>query len=275
MTLEECFQATEDCGAPIVSVCGGEPLVYPEIVPLVHGLIERRRHVQLCTNALGLVDLFDEVPPSELLSFNVHLDGMEELHDAVVQRKGTWKKAIEAIKVGKGRGYRMNINCTVFKRTTVEELHDLFRTVTHLGIDGILVSPGYGYVGIDDGMCMTRAEIIEKFRTVWEWRDKFPFMSTPLYMDFLRGGRDYDCTPWGSVTRNPSGWKAPCYLITDAHYQTWEEFLDAVDWRKYMKREDPRCANCMMHCGFEHTAVRELGNRPADVWTMVRWQLSK
>jgi hopanoid biosynthesis associated radical SAM protein HpnH len=273
LSVEECLDAVDQCGAPIVSICGGEPLLYRDIVPLIERIIARKKHIYLCTNALLLGRILPKLKPSAYLNFSVHLDGLEETHDRILNKKGTWKIAVEAIREAKALGFRVCTNTTVFKDTDPDEVLDLMRFLKTLGVDGNLISPAFEYTelkGLD--IFDTKEVIREKFRKIAPHVNEFPLENTPLYMEFLEGKREYRCTPWGNVTFNPTGWKGPCYLITDAHYKTFAELIDRTDWDKYENRRDDRCRDCMVHCGVEPTVIREMGL--AELPRMVRWQFS-
>lgn len=274
LTVEQCLQAVDEAGAPIVSICGGEPTVYPELPELVQQILERKRQVILCTNALLLDRFYKRSRPRKRLTINVHLDGMKATHDMVVNRAGVFDRAIEMIREGRGLGYRICTNTTVYRETDVGELEDLMKLVSQLGIEGMLISPGYHYEKITENHFLYRQEIHEKFRRVRELAKHYRVDSTPLFLEFAAGLRDYPCTPWGNPTRTPHGWKGPCYLIEEKLYGSWKEFWNGVDWDYWEKRVDPRCQNCMMHSGFEPSVVRHLGSSLRDTATMARWNFS-
>jgi hopanoid biosynthesis associated radical SAM protein HpnH len=272
LTVQECLAAVDECGAPVVSICGGEPLIYKDIVPLIEGILARRKHIYLCTNALLMKRTLPKLKPSSHFNFSVHLDGMEQTHDRILNRKGTWRIAIDAVREAKALGFRVCTNTTVFKDTDPDEVLELMRFLKPLGVDGNLLSPAFEYTalkGVD--IFDTKEAIREKFRRIAPHASEFPLENTPLYMEFLEGKREYKCTPWGNVTFNPSGWKGPCYLITDAHYKTFEELMASTDWDKYENRRDDRCKDCMVHCSVEPTVVREMGL--AELPKMLKWQL--
>jgi hopanoid biosynthesis associated radical SAM protein HpnH len=273
LSLAECLRAVDEAGAPVVSICGGEPTIYPELAELVEAIIARKRHIYLCTNGILLERFFRRGRPHKRLSINVHLDGMRRTHDLVVDRAGVFDAAVEMIKEGKRLGFSVCTNTTVYRETDVAGLEEMCAFLTALGIDGILISPGYHYEKLNGDHFMYRDEIHHKFRRVLELAKRYPISSTPLFLQFAAGQRDYPCTPWGNPTRTPKGWKGPCYLIEGAYYASWQEFWDGVDWDYWESRQDPRCQNCLMHSGFEPSVVRKLGERPADVWTMVKWNL--
>jgi hopanoid biosynthesis associated radical SAM protein HpnH len=275
MPLEAAIGASEECGAPIVSICGGEPLMYKHIVPLTHALIERKRHVMICTNAILLERFVKQVAPNPYLSFNIHIDGMRETHDRVVDRDGVFDTCVKMIKLLKQRGYRVQTNSTVFRETTSAELEDLIKFLTELGVDGMLLSPGYHYqVLTNDSIYLKSDEMPDKFRRLRKLAGDYKIINTPIYLDFLVGERDLLCSPWTTVTRNPRGWKGPCYLITNGHYQSFREMHQATDWEYYRTKQDVRCRDCRFHSGFEGTVALDFGKNVKDSWRMVRHYLS-
>jgi len=274
LTLEQCLKAVDESQAPGVSICGGEPTIYPELPDLIAGIIQRRRHIYLCTNAL-LLDkkVYGVIPPHKRLTINVHLDGLRETHDLVCDRKGVYEKAIAMIREGKRLGYHVWTNTTVFRETQVEEIETLCDQLAELGVDGMLVSPGYQYESVDRDIFLAKDEIHTKFRRVLELSRKYRMTSTPMFMEFAAGFREYNCSPWSTVTYTPLGWKGPCYLIAEKYFETWEEFWNTVDWPYWESRQDRRCKNCMMHSGFEASAVREASRNPKDLITLAKWNL--
>jgi hopanoid biosynthesis associated radical SAM protein HpnH len=274
LPLEACLAAVDQCGAPTVSLCGGEPTLYPELAQLIDGIVARKRHIYLCTNGLLLdTKVFGRIPPRKYLTINVHLDGMRETHDHVCAREGVFDKAIEMIRQAKQRGYHVTTNTTVFKETSVEEIEELCKLVTGLGIDGLLISPGYHYESVHENIFPTRVEIQKKFERIMELAKQYPLSSTPMYLEFAAGKRDYDCSPWSTVTFTPRGWKAPCYLIGESYIPDWNEFWTKTDWAYWESRQDRRCANCAMHSGFEASAVRALRKSPKDMVRIAAWNL--
>ncbi|HMG35118.1 MAG TPA: adenosyl-hopene transferase HpnH [Blastocatellia bacterium] len=275
MPLGDCLQAVDDTGAPIVSLCGGEPTIYPELKGLIDGIIDRKRHIYLCTNALLLdTKVFDRISPNKRLTINVHLDGMQKTHDLVCDRSGVFDKAIEMIRESKRLGYHVTTNTTVFKETDMAEIEELCRLVSELGVDGMMISPGYHYESVENDIFLSRQEIQIKFKRVLELSREYRLMSTPMYLEFTAGMRDYRCSPWSTVTRTPRGWKGPCYLIGVKYYDTWHEFWSGVDWEYWESREDRLCQNCMMHSGFEASAMFELRKSPKDMMRMAMWNLA-
>ncbi|HKQ05665.1 MAG TPA: adenosyl-hopene transferase HpnH [Blastocatellia bacterium] len=275
MALDDCLKAVDESQAPIVSLCGGEPTIYPELKQLVEGIIERKRHIYLCTNALLLdTKVFGKIAPHKRLTLNVHLDGMKATHDMVCDRKGVFDKAIEMIKQAKALGYHVTTNTTVFRETEMQEMEELCELMTDLGVDGMMISPGYHYESVDTDIFLSRQEIQTKFKHVLELSKRYRLMSTPMYLEFTAGMRDYKCSPWSTVTRTPRGWKGPCYLIGVKYYPTWDEFWNSVDWPYWESREDRLCQNCMMHSGFEASAMFELRRSPRDLVRMAVWNLA-
>jgi hopanoid biosynthesis associated radical SAM protein HpnH len=275
MPLEAALAASEECGAPIVSICGGEPLMYKHIVPLTQGLIGRKRHVMICTNALLLERFVKQVLPNPYLSFNIHIDGMRETHDRVVDRDGVFDTCVRMIKMLKEKGYRVQTNSTVFRETTGEELEELVKFLGALGVDGMLLTPGYHYqVLSNDEIYLKTEEMPQKFARVRKLADDYKIINTPIYLDYLVGERDLLCSPWTTVTCNPRGWKGPCYLITNGHYESFEELHAATDWEYYRTKQDVRCRDCRLHSGFEGTVAMDFGKSFKDSWRMVRHYLS-
>lgn len=274
MPLEEALGAAQEANAPIVSICGGEPLIYKHIVPLTQGLIERGRHTMICTNALLIERFIKHVPPSPYLSFNVHLDGMRETHDRVVDRDGVFDTCIRMIKLLKEKGYWVQTNTTVFRETSADEIEEMVKLLGTLGVDGMLLSPGYHYQVLTNDIYLKSDETPEKFRRVKKLADDYKIINTPIYLEYLTGERDLLCSPWTTVTRNPRGWKGPCYLITNGHYQTFEELHQAIDWEFYRTKQDIRCRDCKMHSGFEGTVAMDFGKNLKDSWKMVRYYMS-
>lgn len=274
LSIDECLQAVDEADTPIVSICGGEPTIYPELPELVDAITARKKQVILCTNAILLDRFFKRSRPQKRLTINVHLDGMRETHDMVVRREGVFDRAIEMIREGRRLGYRVCTNTTIYRETDMDELERLMALLGTLGIEGMLISPGYHYEKIKENHFLYRQEIHEKFRRVRELAKRYRIDSTPLFLEFAAGLRDYPCTPWGNPTRTPKGWKGPCYLVEGRLYPTWKEFWTGVDWDYWEKRIDPRCQNCMMHSGFEPSVVRHLGQSWRDVMTMARWNFT-
>jgi hopanoid biosynthesis associated radical SAM protein HpnH len=274
LTLAQCLQAVDDCGSPVVSICGGEPTIYPELPELVQAIIARKRHIYLCTNGILLERFYQKSKSHKRLSINIHLDGLRETHDFVCARPGVFDKAIEMIKLGKQLGYAVCTNTTIYRETDMDEIEAMMVLLTNLAVDGMMISPGYHYEALSENHFLYREEIHQKFARVLALSQRYRVSLTPMFLEFAAGKRDYPCTPWGNVTRTPFGWKGPCYLIGDKYFKTWEEFWQGVDWDYWEKREDPRCQNCMMHSGFEASVMRKLWDNPKDAWTLAKWMVS-
>jgi len=331
LPLEDCLAAAEECNAPMVSICGGEPLIYPQIEALVQGLREQGRIIYICTNAMfmrkkmrewmaaeypkraalieekitvlvgaGLMNEKDAsairvgpkepakptIGPSKWMYWNVHLDGLERTHDLIVEREGVFKECILAIKMAKELGYQVATNTTIYKETNMEEVEQMFDFLSDLGVDGHTISPGYEYDAAKKDMVkrlnlqpenffLTRQMTIEKFKKIEQWMKNYTLFGTPIYFEFLAGKRDLTCSAWAIPTRNILGWKGPCYLMTDAHYSSYQELLEKVQWDKYGVEngvvKDSRCENCMVHCGYEPTASLGLNAQRGDTWKTVRF----
>jgi hopanoid biosynthesis associated radical SAM protein HpnH len=275
LPLEKCLEAVDISQAPTVSICGGEPTIYPELPQLVDEIIKRKRQIILCTNGLLLDEnLYGKIPPHKRLTINVHLDGMKETHDYVCAREGVFDKAIAMIKEGVKLGHHMMANTTIFKETSMQEVEDLCKLLTDLGCEGMLVSPGYQYESVDSDIFLNRSEMQQKFRRVIEISKKYKLTSTPMFLEFAAGLREYQCSPWSTVTYTPNGWKGPCYLIGKTWSPTFEEFWNGTDWSYWESRQDPLCRNCAMHSGFEASVVRELPKHPGDMVRMIAWNLA-
>lgn len=322
MKLEDCLSSAAECEAPMVSVCGGEPLIYPQIEALVEGLLQQRRIVYICTNGMlmrrklrdylaathaperePLLRTLQEeqllteaeaatirqghrngrpvIRPSQWMYWNVHLDGTEATHDLIVERAGVFREAIAAVKMAKRLGFQVATNTTVYRETDMREVEHLFEFLSWLGVDGHTISPGYDYDAAKKDMAkrlgkdpteffLTRQMTIAKFRDILDWGKRFTIFGTPVYQEFLAGRRDLTCAAWAIPTRNLSGWKAPCYLITDGHYSSYHEMLEKVDWTQYGVVDgvarDPRCENCMVHCGYDPSGALGTSYRRGDHW---------
>jgi hopanoid biosynthesis associated radical SAM protein HpnH len=325
--LEKCLAAANDCDAPMVSICGGEPLIYPKIEELVAGLREQGRIIYICTNGVFmrkkmreyLAAIYDSsnpshashltrllaenlitekeadqirtadaaakskvvIQPSQWLYWNVHVDGLEFTHDLIVEREGVFKECIAAIKMAKILGYQTATNTTVYKETDVQELEDMFKFLSSLNVDGHTISPGYEYDAAKKDMVkrlnkqpedffLTRKMTRQKFAHIEEWGKHFTIFGTPVYQEFLAGKRELTCTAWAIPTYNIKGWKAPCYLMTDGHYDGYQEMLSKVQWEKYGVVDgvarDSRCENCMVHCGYDPSGALGTNYQSGDNW---------
>ncbi len=275
LSVEQCMAALEECGAPIVSICGGEPMLYRDLGKLVKEILDRHKHIYLCTNGMFIVKRLHEFQPTSRFFFNVHLDGLERTHDLCVERKGVFRAAIEGIRAAKAAGFQVCTNTTIFKATDLKEIAGLFEYLQTLDVDGHMISPAYSYAAVQSKeIFMSREEVREKFRLACELLQKYNLMTSPIYLEYLRGDRELMCTAWGNPTYNPRGWKGPCYLITDGHHATFKEFMEKTPWEKYGRGRDPRCENCMVHAGYEPSAVLGADRKFGDNWKMLKWQFS-
>src|SRR5215472_10278273 len=279
LTVEECLASVDEAGAPIVSICGGEPLIYPDIGRLVKGILKRRKHIYLCTNGMFIKKRLHEFRATSRFFFNVHLDGLEETHDVAVERRGVFKAAVEGIIAAKKAGFLVCTNTTIFKETNLDEIDQLFAYLTKLKVDGFLLAPAYGYTAVHETnpkgaaeIFLTREQIRNKFKEAEKLLHKYRMASSPIYLEFLAGKRELSCTAWGNPTRNVKGWKGPCYLITDRHHATFRDLMDDTPWDAYGYGKDPRCEHCMVHCGYEPSAALGVNKKMGDSLKML-WSL--
>ncbi len=265
LSPEACFKAVDDCGAPLVSIAGGEPLLHPQIDDIAAGLVAREKFVYLCTNALRLEASLTKFTPSPYFTFSVHLDGLRQRHDDLVCRDGTFDIATQAIQAAKAAGFRVTTNTTVFEGENVEDLRQFFDFLATLGTDGMMVSPGYSYEKApDQAHFLKRERTQELFRQVFAGK-KWDVNHSPLFLEFLQGKREYSCTPWGNPNYSVLGWQKPCYLMADGYVETFQELMADTKWDRYGTGRDPRCADCMVHCGYEPTAVMDAVSSPAKM----------
>lgn len=266
LSYEVCMQAIDECGAPIVSIAGGEPLIHKEMSQIVEGYIKKKKFVYLCTNALLLKRHMDEYEPSTYLTFSIHLDGNRERHDTSVCHEGVYDKCIDVIKLALSKGFRVTINCTLFQNESAEEVAEFMDTAMGLGIEGVTISPGYSYERAPrQDVFLKNKESKQLFRDIFKLGKgrKWIFNQSSLYLDFLAGNQTYECTPWGNPTRNVFGWQKPCYLLVGEGYaQTFKSLIEDTAWENYGTGRNPKCANCMVHCGYEATAVNDTFKRP-------------
>ncbi len=266
LSVGECLEAVDECGAPVVSIPGGEPLLHKGIRDIVQGITERKKFVYLCTNALLLEKKLHLFRPSPYLTFSVHLDGMEEHHDRAVAQGGVFKRAVKAIKAARDKGFRVNVNCTLFDQMTAEEAARFFDFVTdELDVEGITVSPGYAYERApDQNHFLNRLKTKRLFRDIFKIgaARKWRFSQSSLFLDFLAGNQTYKCTPWGNPTRNIFGWQRPCYLLNEGYAPTFSDLMESTEWETYGTGNYEKCADCMVHCGYEATAVDDTFAHP-------------
>lgn len=257
LTPEQCFRAADECGAPVVSIPGGEPLIHPEIQEIVEGLVARKKYVYLCTNAILLERKIPLFKPSKYLTFSIHLDGLKEEHDQAVCREGVFDIAVKAIKLAKSRGFRVTTNTTLFEGAEPGRVRALLDLLTDLDVEGMTISPGYSYEKAPD-----QEHFLKKNRTrklfsqiLGRPRKEWQFNQSPLFLRFLQGQEDYQCTPWGNPTYNVFGWQKPCYLLGYGYASSFKELMETTDWDNYGHGRHEKCADCMVHCGYEASAV--------------------
>jgi hopanoid biosynthesis associated radical SAM protein HpnH len=269
LSVDKCLEAVDECGAPIVVLAGGEPLLHREIEQVVEGIIARKKFVYLCTNALLLEKKIDLFKPNPYFAWTVHLDGDRQDHDRSVCLDGVYDKAVAALRLAKSRGFRVNINATLFDNAEPERMAAFFDTVTEMGIDGITVSPGYAYERApDQEHFLNRRRTKELFRDIFRRDPKksgkpgWAFNQSSLFLDFLAGNQTYHCAPWGNPCRNYFGWQRPCYLLGEGYANSFKELMEETDWDSYGTGNYEKCADCMVHSGYEATAVMDSVRRP-------------
>jgi hopanoid biosynthesis associated radical SAM protein HpnH len=275
LSVDECLSVADECNAPVVSIAGGEPLLHKEMDQIVAGIIKRKRFVYLCTNGLLLKKHLDDYPASPYLTFSVHLDGNRERHDAIVCRQGVFEVAVDAIRAARDKGFRVTINSTLYEGVTAPEAAEFFDFAMGLGIEGITVAPGFNYErASQQEVFLQRTGSKQLFRDIFKaGRDRrWKFNHTILYLDFLAGNRTYHCTPWGNPTRNIFGWQRPCYLLEDGRYaSSFKELIEDTDWDRYGTGRNSKCAHCMLHSGFEPSAVDDMLKHPFKaLWVYLR-----
>jgi hopanoid biosynthesis associated radical SAM protein HpnH len=266
LSVDQCLQAVDECGAPVVSIAGGEPLIHAEMPQIAEGIVARRKFVYLCTNALLMEKKLKQYKPSPYFAWSVHLDGDRDMHDRSVCEEGVYDKAVAAVRKAKQAGFRISMNCTLFDNANPERVANFFDSVKGLGIDGITVSPGYAYERAPD-----QEHFLNRQRTKQLFRDIFrrgrgahdwSFNQSSLFLDFLAGNQQYHCTPWGNPTRNVFGWQRPCYLLGEGYARSFKELMEETDWDSYGTGNYEKCADCMVHCGYEATAVTDAVKHP-------------
>ena len=267
LSFEQCMAAIDDCGAPAVSIAGGEPLLHRDMPRIVEGYIAKKKFVILCTNALLLKKKIDDYKPSPFFTWSIHLDGDRQMHDAAVSQDGVYETAVEAIHLARDKGFRTQVNCTVFNDADPTRLAAFLDHMASLDVE-VTISPGYAYErAADQEHFLNR----EKTRTLF--RDLFrkgrggkawKFTNSPLFLDFLAGNRSYECTPWSMPLRTVFGWQKPCYLVGEGYVESFAELMEGTDWEDYGVGKYEKCANCMVHCGFEGTAAADSMRRPFE-----------
>jgi len=266
LSVDECLEAVDSCGAPVVSIAGGEPLLHRELPQVVKGIIARGKFVYLCTNALLMEKKLDQYQPSPYFVWSVHLDGDREDHDRSVCQQGVFDRAVAAIKAAKARGFRVNINCTLFNNADPQRTAAFFDHVREIGVDAMTVSPGYAYERAPDQQHFLNRETTKRlFRDIFRrgrGARAWSFSQSNLFLDFLAGNQEYRCTPWGNPTRTVFGWQRPCYFIGEGYARTFRELMEETDWDSYGTGNYEKCANCMVHCGYEATAVKDVIAHP-------------
>jgi hopanoid biosynthesis associated radical SAM protein HpnH len=257
LSVDECLRSVDECGAPIISVCGGEPLIHDGIHDIVAGIAARRKYAILCTNGLLMPRYLPKAPASPFLSFAIHLDGMETTHDKVTKHPGCFRKAVEASREAIARGYRVSCNTTVYAESDLDEIVALFRYLKEeVKFHALLVSPGYDFDQTGKEYFLRRREVNERFRKLLSLVKEAWFGNSQLYLDFLKGELELTCTAWGNPTRTPRGWQGPCYMLRDAYHPTFRDLMEKTSWDRYGPRSgEPRCEGCMVHAGFEPTVA--------------------
>jgi hopanoid biosynthesis associated radical SAM protein HpnH len=265
LSVKDCLSSAEQAGAPMVSITGGEPLLHPKIEDIVNGIIGQGRFVNLCTNGILLEKSIGKFHPSSHLSFVIHLDGMAETHDKFAGRNGVFDSAVTAIKSARKAGFRVFTNTTIYKNTNINEIEQLFIMLAHIPVNGIITAPAFNYSSVDNDVFLNRQEIIEIFQPIYRLRHKVPFYNTPLYIEFLAGKIGLKCSPWSMPTRNPKGWKSPCYLLTNGHFSSFRELREKTSWDIYGPGNNRECSDCMVHCGFEASAINAIMANPSNL----------
>lgn len=274
MSVSDALRAVDECGAPVVSIPGGEPLIHDEMPQIVEGLLARKKFIYLCTNALLLSRKIDQYTPSPYFTWSIHLDGNRERHDASVCQEGVYDRAVQAIELAVDRGFRVTINCTLFAGEDPQETAEFFDSVMEMGVESITISPGYSYSRAPrQDVFLNRRQSKELFRDIFRLgesrrlvpnrKEKWRFNQSSLFLDFLAGNQDYQCTPWSNPTYNVFGWQKPCYLLVDEGYaESFAELMETTHWERFGSGRNPKCDNCMAHCGYEGTAVDDTVSHP-------------
>ena len=266
LSVEECINSVDECGAPIVSIPGGEPLIHKEMPEIVDQLIKRKKFVYLCTNAVLMEKKLSDYRPTPYFTWSVHLDGLKDEHDKSVCQDGVFDRCVSAIRKAKSLGFRCNVNCTIFDYANEKNMQSFLNFVTEdLKVDGITISPGFAYERAPDQKhFIKRSNTKNFFRKIFKSKNfkKWDFSHSGLYLDFLAGNQTYHCTPWGNPTRNIFGWQKPCYLLGEGYVKTFKELMETTDWAKYGTGNYEKCSDCMAHCGYEASAVEDTFKSP-------------
>ena len=255
MSAEACLAAAAEADAPVVAVSGGEPLLHPEIEDIVNGLIAQGRFIYLCTNGLLLQESLDKLPRHPYVSLNVHLDGLAQTHDRLTGRQGTFEAAMDATSAAREARFRVCTNTTLYKATDPQEIIELLSQLMDAGVDGALLSPGFSYEAVEEDIFLSEHEIHSTFQMLLPRLNGTRLMNTAPYRAFLKGERYLGCSPWGNPTCTPQGWKQPCYLLTDGYCESFSQLMEDTDWERFESGSDPRCADCLVHSGYETSAV--------------------
>jgi hopanoid biosynthesis associated radical SAM protein HpnH len=275
LTEKECLDAVDETGAPVVCISGGEPLLHPEIVSLTMQVVRRKRFVYLPTNGLLMHDFIRKVRPGPYLNFIVHVDGLKESHDRMVGKEGGFDVAVEAIRAARSAGFQVFTNTTFYRTTDIAEIERLFAFLTELDVTGIMMVGGSPFDGETREIYLSRDEARVLFRQIYQLRDRFKYYSNPLYLKFLAGEVQLECTPWACPTLSPLGWRQPCYALSDSFCGSHAELMAKTDWARYGTGKDPRCADCMFHNPFETSATLQAGRRLSVLWELARWNMSR
>jgi hopanoid biosynthesis associated radical SAM protein HpnH len=270
---EECFKAVDECGTPMVSIPGGEPLMHSQIDKIVEGLVARKKYIYLCTNALLLKEKLHLFKPSKYLTFSVHLDGQKEHHDFSVCREGGYELAVEGVKEALKRGFRVTTNTTLFDGADPKSVRAFFDEMMELGVEGMMLSPGYSYdKAPDQKHFLGRARTRRLFRAILANRKPtWQFNQSMLFLEFLMGKRDFKCTPWGMPTYSIFGWQKPCYLLQDGYTDSFAELMSTTEWDNYgTESGNPKCANCMVHSGYEASGVDYTFSSLKGLWAAAK-----
>ncbi|MCE5323535.1 adenosyl-hopene transferase HpnH [bacterium] len=274
MSLDECLGSADECPAPIVSICGGEPLIYPRIVDLVGSLMDMGKYIYLCTNGVRLASVIGSLRPSRRLQINVHIDGPPDVHDHIVEKEGAFEEAFKGILEASHRGFQVTVNTTVCRQTDMSQINLLMDKLARAGVSTFMLSPAYSYDSVESQeQFMDRSAVHEKFKDIDYLASRHRLADSPIYLEYLKGHRELECTAWGNPTRNIAGWRSPCYLVADQHFSHYKDLIEKTDWDSYGVGRDPRCKNCMVHCGFEPTAALMINRQPGDLWKMAKWSL--